>query len=457
MPRARSRRRVTRQEANLVVSLKTYFEREKKEGRVSDLDNVLKRMEEATGIPMDVLEGCCTGTPPPPLPEVVYPPQKTRRKFTNEMEAAVHEFFAAEVEQGRLPTVANFDRYAQSITVNNRALATGSRILLHRAVKAAGYGVAKTRQPTLTERRVVQTQRRAFLRDMQTLRGEGREVFYLGETCVRADMVEWLPDAPALEEDALKSKQLPHTLLCGVGSARTGWLEGINSLFLSLAKHRLSSGCVFPWPALSDWLEKQIIPFLPNSAVLVVDTSPNHLVVADVMLVPPSHGKKQDYLQWLQDNDIPITNPDGSPANLLLATEKVPVGLSLQHLRDLCHRHRPKPAYRIKRLFEAAGRDLRVLFVPHQYPEMNAVQAVWGRVKEGIAAQSTQPAKASDSNTLNSVIQQEYCKVTREAWSQAEADAIAWEERWRALDELMASRLSDSTDEDSDMDPDPSV
>ncbi|XP_066987474.1 uncharacterized protein [Macrobrachium rosenbergii] len=103
------------------------------------------------------------------------------------------------------------------------------------------------------------------------------------------------------------------------------------------------------------WLTSQLLPSLPEPAVLVLDNAPYHNQLSEDSRCPNSSTIKADIMKWLTCRQIPFP-PNSTRPELL----------------QIFKQNRPLPVYNIDIIIRSWGHE--VARQPPAHPELNAIE-----------------------------------------------------------------------------------
>ena len=121
----------------------------------------------------------------------------------------------------------------------------------------------------------------------------------------------------------------------------------------------------------SKWFITQLLPNIPDNAVIIMDNAPYHNMLLEDG-VPPLSSKKCVLQQWLHENNI-LFNEHFIRAQLMdLINQHRPV-----KIRKLDHMLQTNPLYK--------DRDIAILRTPQYHPELQPIEKCWGVMKQYMA------------------------------------------------------------------------
>ncbi|XP_066955778.1 uncharacterized protein [Macrobrachium rosenbergii] len=113
------------------------------------------------------------------------------------------------------------------------------------------------------------------------------------------------------------------------------------------------------------WLTPQLLPSLPEPAVLVLDNALCHNQLSEDSRCPNSSTFEADIMKWLTCRQIPF-----------------PPNATRPELLQICKQNRPLPVYNIDNNIRSWGHE--VVRLPPAHPELNAIEQVWGFMKKRV-------------------------------------------------------------------------
>lgn len=442
-PARKRRRRYTKEEAELVQVVYKRIAEEKEAGKRVSVRNVKKRVSHLTSVSERSVARMYKD-PDSFAPAGEAEIRDREYKLTIDMFEAVHKAVIACKTGGCTPSVRRVHALLQEVVDEEGTLVYPyCRDSLWRHMKEMGYSYerSKTYGEYVQEMESVKEQRVAYLRKIREYREEGREIFYQDESWVNANIrspKEWKHDDMP-NTDKVRGGLGKRTILCGIGSARTGWLNGRDSFLMFHGKlkvgsdyHEEMSSTVF-----LDWMKNKVLPFVPDRSVVVIDRATYHLTrTAETR--PPNGETKAQLLQWLRarptEERVRIRDSSGkdwtrkSDDEILL---RAPVGLSLAELKVIVKKFSPEPEYEAKALIDKQERDLKLLLLPTHHPELNPIELQWGRLKAYAMRHNT----SFNLPDVEKLVWDEYDRVTVEHWAGCERRAIKTEnEYWKGDD-----------------------
>lgn len=140
------------------------------------------------------------------------------------------------------------------------------------------------------------------------------------------------------------------------------------------------------------WVQKQLLPNLPEKSVLVIDNAAYHNVPVKKNV---TSSKKEEMLNWLIEKGLPA-NPKLTKPELYEIIKE--------------NKFRFPPQYKLDQLLESHGH--RVLRLPPYHPELNPIEKIWALVKTWVAAHNI-TFKLADTEALT---RQKFENITEQEW-----------------------------------------
>jgi transposase len=141
------------------------------------------------------------------------------------------------------------------------------------------------------------------------------------------------------------------------------------------------------------WFKNQLLPNIPPRSVIVMDNASYHS--KPINKKPTSTTRKQDILDYMQSNKIPV--PQGKNTKLALLNIIKELNISAE--------------YRVDNLAKANNHD--VLRLPPYYCVLNPIELVWSTLKKAIRRNNTSPTPSANVVDL---IRREVNNIMPELW-----------------------------------------
>ena len=189
----------------------------------------------------------------------------------------------------------------------------------------------------------------------------------------------------------------------------------------------------------TDWVQRQLLPFLTTPTVVVMDNASYHSLIDPEHRQPTSSWRKQQLKDWLTSKQVPFG-----------------LGLKKPELYELCKANKIDPTYSIDNLISANG-DHKVLRLPAYHCDLNPIEIIWSQVKRRVA-------EANCHFTLKTVLEltkSSLSKFTAADWQGVIRHTMGIEREYMASDgiqpriepvviSLDSSSSSSSSSEDSE-------
>lgn len=252
----------------------------------------------------------------------------------------------------------------------------GSKSCLRNVIKELGFVWKKceTNRKLLMERADVVAQRVRYLRAISQFRKAGREIVYMDETYIHSShgVSKGWQSADGEIGHHVPFNKGERFIIVHAGS-KQGFVP--NALYINKAVrasgdyHLEMNSEVF-----EQWLRDQLIPNLPRKSVIIMDNASYHSIQIDKC--PVQSTKKADIQGWLARHSI--------------AFDRTMLKAELLHL---CKVNKPSPTFRCDNLLRDHGHD--VLRLPPYHADLNAIELIWGIVKNDIAKKNARCTMSS--------------------------------------------------------------
>jgi len=405
-------KQLTSEVVDLVIHVKRHLDWERKAGRSVSTRNPAQRTAEVLGIGNATVKRIMARHA---RGEKAQPSQRPGRPPGDAcagVEPAVRAFIHAENLAGQRVSLERVRKYlAEELTVDL------PKMTLWRALRRWGYTYGQgRRRDSLKERDYVIRARREYLRLKRENRGPGglpkRPEIYLDETFINKNhsaRFTWY-----LEKDGPwvnKPSGVGPRLIVVHAIGREGWVEGAELLFEAKKRTGDYHGQM-NWNNFSKWFEMQLIPNIPEDAVVILDNAKYHNVLVEDFF-PSASSTKNELRNWLSRNG------HAWQENMLKS-----------ELLEKCIRWAPRPEFRLDRL--AAAKGISILRTPPYHPELQPIEACWAVVKNHLADNCDFTMKG-----LREKLPRAFAKVTDETCHKIIAKIVKQEDRyWREDEEL---------------------
>ncbi|XP_068245251.1 uncharacterized protein, partial [Palaemon carinicauda] len=276
--------------------------------------------------------------------------------------------------------------------------------------------------------------------DLRRQREERRVVVYVDETWFTTRMAhnrEWADTTQEITS-LTYSRQVPpgegERFVVVAAGTNEGFIDGSYLCYLAKTNqgdyHGEMNAKLF-----KQWLTTQLLPYLPEPSVLVLDNAPYHSTLLEESRCPTSATKKADLYKWLEQRRISF-RPSTTRSELLL----------------ICQKNRPERRYETDNSIREWGHE--VVGLPPAHPELNAIEQVWGFMKRHIRS-SLRRFTRSD---LQDRLEEARLSVTPEVWSEAVRQSRHFEEGYwesdnirETVEPVINSLSSDNEDGEDDL------
>jgi len=238
------------------------------------------------------------------------------------------------------------------------------------------------RHTALRERDYVVKARRAYLIQKKILNESERTLVYLDETFINknhsgTDTAWYCSDwknnprldrsfGPYINKPAGKGERF--IILNAV--TKDGWVNNAQLVFQAQRRTGDYHGSMDE-DNFSKWFITQLLPNIPDNAVIIMDNAPYHNMLLEDG-VPPLSSKKCVLQQWLHENNI-LFNEHFIRAQLI----------------DLINQHRPVKICKLDHMLQTnplyKDRNIAILRTPQYHPELQPIEKCWGVMKQYMA------------------------------------------------------------------------
>ncbi len=241
---------------------------------------------------------------------------------------------------------------------------------LARTLDRWGFEFGKgTRTQHLKEKDHIVAARQRYLRRMRANRNSDgsliRPEIYLDESYVNknhSNDFTWYfgEDGPWIQKPTGSGDRL----IIMNAISKDGWVPGAKNVFKSSKKtgdyHGQMNAGVF-----QRWFREMLLPNIPKNSLIILDNAPYHNVLS-ASSAPTGSCSIQKIEQWLLMNKIPC-NPDCLKAELVEILAKIA----------------PEPTYVIDEIAREFGHE--IARTPPYHPELQPIEICWGIVKNEVA------------------------------------------------------------------------
>ena len=353
----------------IVVNLKLFFDKERKDHRVVSTRNPAKRTAEGLGIGEASVKRIMAEYRQHDQ-EIIDKPLKQRGKpeynASVNLQPVIRQYIRSKNMAGQRVGIEKLRDYLIREHEADIPLAT-----LWRTLKRWGFihGTGK-RISALKERNYVVLARRRFLRQKIANRNPDgtlkRPEVYLDETYVNknhsSQFTGYLEeDGPWVNKPSGKGPRM----IIGHAITKDGWVDGAELVFEAKKRTGDYHGQM-DWENFSRWFSNQLIPNIPANSLIIMDNARYHNVLAKTSF-PNLKSRKEQLCLWLTRNHIPWNDDMLKP-----------------ELFELCKRFAPAPELELDKIADAAGHT--ILRTPQYHPELQPIESCWGVVKDYMAA-----------------------------------------------------------------------
>jgi len=238
------------------------------------------------------------------------------------------------------------------------------------------------RYNALRERDYVVKARRAYLIKKKILNASGRTLVYLDETFINKNhsgtdtswyCSDWKNNprldrsfGPYINKPAGKGERF--IILNAI--TKDGWVNNAKLVFQAHRRTGDYHGSMDENNFLQ-WFTTQLLPNIPDGAVIIMDNAPYHNMFLEDG-VPPLSSKKVVLQQWLHENNIFFDNDFIRP-----------------QLIDLINQNRPSSVLKLDHMLISdplyKDRNIEILRTPQYHPELQPIEKCWGVMKQYMA------------------------------------------------------------------------
>jgi len=403
--------------AQAIIKLKTHFDTERSDGPTVSTSDPAGRAAAGLGVGIATVKRVMARHA---KGEAILPAQRPGRPPSEvplRLQSEIREFVRSQNLIGGKVSIEALRRHL------NEGHNTGiPKTTLWRALKRWGFthGVGR-RRDSLKEKNYVIRARREYLRIKLGNRGpDGKPIrpeVYLDETYINRNHsreTTWYDEADGSWVN--KPSGVGERLIIVNAITDKGWVDGAQLVFQAKKRTGDYHGQM-NWINFSKWFTEQLLPGIPEGAIVVLDNAKYHNVLVEDFF-PSASSSKVQMQSWLSRNRV-------SWSNDMLKCE----------LLDLCRRHAPKPEFRLDML--AAEKGVSILRTPPYHPELQPIETCWAVVKNYMADNCNYTMKGLREQLPNA-----FEKVTAQTCKKVMAKVVETEDRyWQEdvkLDELYA-------------------
>jgi transposase len=203
----------------------------------------------------------------------------------------------------------------------------------------------------------------AFLRKMRAYREEKRPIIYMDETYLHSSHTHQKGWSDNSNEGLRKPISKGNRLIIINAGGEIGFVPGAYARW----KSNSSTGDYHEemnYENFEKWVTTQLIPNLPEKAVVVVDNAPYHNKQQERH--PTSATRKDDMKKWLRERGIQFNDNVLKP-----------------ELYGIIKNYKPRYiSYKIDKLSIDRGFD--VVRLPPYHPDLNPIELVWAELKKNV-------------------------------------------------------------------------
>ena len=353
-------------EKQAIVSLKSYFDRNKKDFGLTESSTQLT----AEALEMGVSTVKRVMADYHKDPQLLYkkPVDKGRPNYAIDClhEEMVRSFVRKANQNGEYITLSSIAELIKGkepdISFHQATLA--------RALDRWGFEFGKgTRSQHLKEKDEIIALRQKYLRRIRANRGNNglpiRTEIYLDESYVNKNHSNdfiWYSgeDGPWVQKPTGKGERL--IIVNAISS--DGWIKDAKLVFQAKRKtgdyHGQMNSALF-----QKWFREKLIPNIPNNSLIIMDNASYHNTLSACSPPTPACSKERIW-SWLIENDIPCEE-NSLKAELIMVLKKMPLS----------------PLYEVDEIAKKQGHE--ILRTPPYHPELQPIELCWGIVKNHIA------------------------------------------------------------------------
>lgn len=345
---------------------------------LSPLANILERTAQATGVSERTVSRILKEEKELPSSSTKFTsPMKKRRKRDGKfnldnmnreiIRTTIQNFH---IEHNELPTLAKLQSALREKIGFDGCLSTLRSLLIKMGYE---WNKIENNRKSLQERHEIQLWRFNFLKKIHEYREEGRPIIYTDETYVLTSHVRqntWnlkKLDTKTKDKSFLKKLSTGARFIIVHAGSSSGFIKDASLIYkASSTTGDYHSNMNFN--NYSKWLNEKLLPNLPDKSVIVMDNASYHNTRSSS--IPTSNSRKSDMQKWLTEHGIPF--------NALSRNVE---------LYDLIIRNKQRfISYRIDEIIKSKG--FEILRLPPYHPELNAIENIWGILKNKIASKN---------------------------------------------------------------------
>lgn len=407
----------------LVVNLKTHFDKEKKARKTVSTKNSTRRVAQGLSIGEATVKRIMA-THKQGKPPVVKEKERGKPPYrlSLNLQPVIREFIRQKNLKGQKIDAEQIREYLLHKHSVDIPMSTFLKSL-NRLGFTYGTG---TRRSALKEKEYVVLARRRYLRKKIANRNNDgtlkRPEVYLDETYINknhSNQFTWYleEDGPWVNKPSGKGPRLivVHAITLH------GWVDNAQLVF-EANRHTGDYHGQMNWDNFSKWFETQLLPKIPSNSLIILDNAPYHNTFAESAFPIPAT-RKEVLCDWLEKNGIPWTTDMLKP-----------------ELYELCKRFAPVPEYSLDKIAEAVGHS--ILRTPQYHPELQPIETCWAVVKNYMAAHCDFTMK-----NFREQLPFAFAKVTSRTCKQLIAKVVKQEEKYWIEDSKLYEEIEEDTGE----------
>ncbi len=349
-------------EKRAIVSVKGYFDRNKKEFDLSESSAQLTA--DALEIGVSTVKRVMADYRRDPLLLDKLPEAKGRpsHAIDGSHEERVRGFIRTANQQGQYITLSSISELIRDKEPDTEF----HPVTLARTLDRWGFEFGKgKRSQHLKEKDEIIACRQKYLRRIRANRDSKgsaiRSEIYLDESYVNknhSNDFTWYSgeDGPWVQKPTGKGERL--IILNAMSS--NGWVGGAKLVFPAKRKtgdyHGQMNAALF-----QQWFSEKLIPNIPDNAMIIMDNASYHNTLSSCS-PPTPNSKKERIWNWLIENQIPCEK-SSLKVELVTVLEKIA----------------PLPVYEVDEMANKQGHE--ILRTPPYHPELQPIELCWGIVK----------------------------------------------------------------------------
>lgn len=291
------------------------------------------------------------------------------------------------------------------------------------------------RHTALRERDYVVNARREYLIRKRQLDSSNRMLVYLDETFINKNYsgsdLSWYcddwKDDPALDRSygpyINKPSGKGDRLIILNAVTNNGWINGAKLVFQAKSNSGDYHGSMDEHN-FTKWFTEQLLPNIPNKAVIIMDNAPYHNTCMEDGVAPLT-SKKIVLQQWLSEKKIAYGEDFLRP-----------------QLIELINEHRPPKIYKLDGMLKNnpkyRSRGIEILRTPQYHPELQPIEKCWAVMKQYMAKHCDFTLKGLHKN-----LEKAWTKVTARTMKGVMKKMTYWQDYHFEQDSLL-----DAVDDD---------